>query len=105
MNKIWAFILELFSMPLYNMSAWQVLLATLLSILISYLALKFLKYLWICIKHICRVIKNIFSAKRKCSKIQCKHCGRTLDKCICQANQSRGYLSRLYHYKKENKNK
>ena len=48
-----------------------------------------------------RGTKNIISAKSKCQKIQCKVCGRTLDRCICQKNKNRGNASRLYNYKKE----
>ena len=33
-----------------------------------------------------RVIATIFSAKKRCSKVQCPHCGRTLDKCVCSSN-------------------
>lgn len=104
MNQLWQFILEIFNTSLGDMTAWQLLLATGLSIVLVYLGIKILKYAWIVLKAIFRTIKNVFSAKRHCSKIQCKYCGRTLDKCICQRNKNRGYISRLYHYKKENKN-
>ena len=49
------------------------------------------------------VRKMAFSAKQKCKKIQCTSCGRTLDRCVCQKNKDRGYVSRLYNYKKEQK--
>ena len=59
--------------------------------------------IWKGLKAIGRGIRNGASAKRRCSHIQCKHCGRTLDKCVCAENKNRGYMSRLYHYHKEQK--
>jgi len=63
------------------------------------------KILWPGIKGIGRAFANGISAKRKCSRIQCPHCGRTLDKCTCVENKHRGYMSRLFHYHKEHKSK
>ena len=44
---------------------------------------------------------NVFSAKKRCSKIQCSTCGRTLDKCTCEKNKNRGNVRRLALYSKE----
>ena len=48
-----------------------------------------------------RGTRNIVSAKSKCQHIQCRTCGRTLDRCVCQKNKDRGNASRLYNYNKE----
>ena len=63
------------------------------------------KILWPGLKAIGRWIANGFSAKRRCSHVQCPHCGRTLDKCTCVDNKHRGYMSRLYHHNKEQRAK
>ena len=51
-----------------------------------------------------RLIATLFSAKKRCSKVQCPHCGRTLDKCVCSSNVKNGYIKRLALYSKEKKN-
>lgn len=51
-----------------------------------------------------RLIATLFSAKKRCSKVQCPHCGRTLDKCVCSSNTKNGYIKRLALYSKEKKN-
>lgn len=101
MKQIWEFILMIFNTPIVEMTGWQIIVLVLLSIAVIWLSLKVLKYAWITIKTVFRTLHNVFSAKKKCQKIQCPHCGRTLDKCICQRNQKRGYLSRIYHYKRD----
>ena len=53
------------------------------------------------LKGIFTLLRNIFSAKTKCKKIQCRTCGRTLDKCTCAKNQGRGYIRRLALFSKE----
>lgn len=54
-------------------------------------------------KAIFNVLAIIFSAKKRCSRIVCTSCGRTLDKCTCQKNKGRGYFRRLALYSKEKK--
>ena len=94
------FVMEIFNTPMGEITGWQLFVLVLLSVAIVWLAKKVLKYAWIVIRAVFRTIGNIFSSKRRCSKVQCRHCGRTLDKCICAVNRKRGYMSRLYHYKK-----
>lgn len=95
LEKIW----RLFETPLFELTMIEVAVAAGLLVL-AFFVLKFLVK-WV--KHIFRFIKMAFSAKQKCKKIQCTTCGRTLDRCACQKNKDRGYVSRLYNYKKEQK--
>lgn len=104
MNNLWDFILSLFNTPLAELTFWQILLALVLTGAAGVLAFFLVKVLWIVLKGIGRGLRAIFSAKHKCRKIQCPTCGRTLDKCQCEKNKKRGYLSRLYHYKKDRLN-
>ena len=55
------------------------------------------------LKGIFNILTIIFSAKKRCSRIVCSSCGRTLDKCTCQKNKNRGYFRRLALYSKEKK--
>jgi hypothetical protein len=44
---------------------------------------------------------KLFSTKTKASKTVCLHCGRTLDKCICQSNKTLSLSKRLKKHKLE----
>jgi len=103
MENFGNFISGLFTTPLSDMKAIELICLVLLCVAAFYIAKKVLKFVRAAFKLIGRGLRNIFSAKHRCSKIQCKTCGRTLDKCICAKNKNRSYVSRLYHYHKEEK--
>lgn len=71
-----------------------------LTILVAVLAIYIV---WHILKFIFRLFQTIFSAKKRCSKIVCSSCGRTLDKCVCEKNKHRSYIRRLSLYSKEKK--
>lgn len=102
-NTIGDFFRDLFASPLSDMTALQLVCLVLICIAGYFVAKKILKFVWAALKLIGRGFRNIFSAKHRCSEVQCKTCGRTLDKCVCAKNKKRGYVSRLYHYHKEEK--
>lgn len=101
MDKLWEFILSLFNTPLAELTLARLLAGLAIFAAAGLVAILALKLLWLIITGVGKGIRAIFSAKHKCSKIQCPTCGRTLDKCQCEKNKKRGYLSRLYHYKKD----
>ena len=106
MGNIINFIKELFfQTPFGELTIFQITIGILLAIGAIWLSIKILKYTWIGIKAIFKAIKNTFSAKEKCKKIQCIHCGRTLDKCICEKNRKKSCVSRLIIYNREHKTK
>lgn len=71
-------------------------LATAIIFFAIWLLIKILRTIWV-------FFKVLFSAKRRCQKIQCTTCGRTLDKCVCEKNKGKGYLARLILHSKEKK--
>lgn len=89
--------------PLAEMNGFQLAFLVLLSIAGVWLARKVLKYTKIAIVAVTTAIKNTLSAKERCKKIQCVHCGRTLDRCTCAKNKGKSAVSRLILYKKEHK--
>jgi hypothetical protein len=46
-------------------------------------------------------VLSLFSKKTRASKTVCLHCGRTLDKCICQSNKNLSLGKRLKKHKLE----
>jgi len=103
-DSFWKSIVDLISNT--NISELSVLNLVIIGLVLWILFL-LVKFLW---KHFFKpglvAIKNGFynlshNAKRKCSKITCKKCGRTLDKCICESNKNLSYNQRLRKYYKE----
>ena len=86
-----------------NLSFGEILIALALCALVFLLA-KWLweGFFWPGFKAIGHGVNVMFhSAKHRCSKITCKHCGRTLDKCVCENNKNASYNQRLRRYYKE----
>ena len=95
------FFRQIFELPIGQLNMWQ--FGVMLLIIIALVALAVLLVIGIFkfLKTFFKILGNVFSAKKRCAKVQCPHCGRTLDKCLCANNKRRSYISRLYHYKKE----
>ena len=102
-DNIGAWFAELYTMPLGSMEPWRFILMILITIVGGILSFFILKAALKFLKHVVIFVANIFSAKTRCKKVMCPHCGRTLDRCVCDLNKHRSYVSRLYHYKKEKK--
>lgn len=99
------FITDIFTSKVGDLTTIEIWIGTLLFIAATWLGIKIVKYTWIAIKAIFKAIKNTLSAKEKCKRIQCIHCGRTLDRCICERNKKKSCVSRLMRYNKEHRNK
>lgn len=102
--KIWAYLGRIF----YTSSFVELkVLDILVVIVLTCLAFYIIKYIF---KGLHKIFVGIhqgavnMSAKNKCSHIQCRHCGRSLDRCTCNENRNKSYNYRLRHYKKETKN-
>lgn len=108
---VWKTIVEVFGfgiqdpLPIKDFNGWNcvvlvvgVLIFTAIAILLIAAVVMLLGVLF---KGIGVLAINIFSAKKRCAKIQCTSCGRTLDKCTCEKNKKRGYIRRLALYGKE----
>lgn len=94
-------------LPLSEFTGWHIIIlviGTMLFILTATIAVALACYLvWHILKFFFKIFQAIFSAKKRCSKIICSSCGRTLDKCVCEKNKNRGYFRRLSLYSKEKK--
>ena len=101
-NEFWATILN---GKLAEMTPLQFVLFIAVCVAGFFILRWLLEIIWKGLKVIGRGIRNTLSAKKRCSNIVCKYCGRTLDKCVCAENKNRGYASRLYHYHKEQREK
>jgi hypothetical protein len=91
------------SVPVKDKAFVDILLAVLLCVAVFFL-FKWLweGFFWPGFKAIGHGVNVMFhSAKHRCSKITCKHCGRTLDKCVCENNKNASYNQRLRRYYKE----
>lgn len=95
------FFKEILFTPFYEMQGYQIIFLAIFGVLAVILSIKVAKALAVVLKAIWVVLKDLFSVKGKCKKIQCRHCGRTLDKCICERNRGAGNIKKLYRYKKE----
>lgn len=101
MEAIGEFFHKLFENPITDLTPFELAIFAALCVLAFFLLKWLLKILWAGIKGLFKGIGGALSSKKKCQQIQCPHCGRTLDKCICEDNHDRGYTSRLFHYRKE----
>ena len=101
MEALKTFFVDLFSRSVSELSGLHFIILALITVLFFVLAKCILKCIWTALKAICRGIKNLCSTKKRCEKIQCPHCGRSLDKCVCQCNRGHGNTHRLYGYYKE----
>lgn len=90
----------LFQEPLLSLNFMQLLALALISILLFFVVKYLLKFIKIALKFIAYLLGSI-SSKSRCKKHQCPHCGRTLDKCVCECNRGRSYTYRLNRYNKE----
>ena len=76
----------------------------LLALLCVWVALRIIKKLLSIFRGAKKVGYNMTHyARVKCSRTQCPTCGRTLDRCVCVANQGKSYRKRLKAYKKARK--
>lgn len=111
-ETLWKIICEVFGVgetliPLAQYNGWHFVVLFFGGILIIavFAGLVFLAgwLIWTILKMLYNIVSSIFSAKKKCSKIVCSSCGRTLDKCTCQKNKNKGYFARLALYSREKK--
>jgi len=95
---------DLFQRPISELNFVHVIILIAIAF-VGFKLLKFiLKYLLKGLKAVGTAILGIFSPKAKCSKTLCRHCQRTLDKCVCNSNRGKSYFVRLYRYNREGKN-
>lgn len=93
---------DLFKRPILELNYVQVIIL----VIIAFLGYKLLKYLLKILKLGLKVTKRTvdkFSIKHRCERTQCRHCGRTLDKCVCASNKNHGYFYRYRHHRQETK--
>ena len=101
MNEFFDFFVKLFTTPISELSVYQIAIAAAICVA-AFFTLKWLfKFLLAGLKWFGKLFKLMFSAKARCKKTVCPHCGKTLDKCSCVENKKRGYLSRIVHHNKE----
>lgn len=103
MEKIINLIKGILTSPISELNVIEIFSVIVVLVFVVYFTKYFVIYLFKFLKFLVKCIRMTISAKQKCKKIQCYSCGRTLDKCACEKNSGRGSLSRLYHYKKEQK--
>lgn len=105
MEKIVELFKWLFLTPLQDHTITEAVIAAVVILLGLFLTWKILKYVFIGLKFIFRGIYNLFSIKSRCKKIQCPHCGRSLDRCVCPENRGKSNFKRLSRYQREKKNR
>ena len=101
MNEFFDFFVKLFTTPISELSVYEIVIAAAICVGAFFLIKWILKFVWAGLKWFGKLFKLMFSAKARCKKTVCPHCGKTLDKCSCVENKKRGYLSRLVHHNKE----
>lgn len=98
MEKLRALFNNLFNSPIGELTIYEIIIAILLAVLAAFLVKKIIKLLVIGFKKFFRGIGRSLSLKKRCSKIVCRKCGRSLDNCICLENRGLSLRSRLYNY-------
>ena len=96
---------DLFRSPLSELEGYQLLILAGVAVILFFLFRGLGRLIGSAFKKIGSKTKKKISYTEKCKQIQCRHCGRTLDKCQCQKNQGHGSFYRYRHWKKENKKK
>lgn len=101
---MWANLIEriagLLTLPLASWTYVDILLLAAITVALFFLLKYVLKILGAFFKILWKGIRNL-SAKKRCSRVQCPHCGRMLDKCVCESNKNKSYAYRLRKYRKE----
>lgn len=104
LKAIVAYIVAIFKSSVTDLTIYELLIAIAVTVVALYICKLILKVLLKGFKEVGKVVKKTCTvSKRKCQKLQCKSCGRSLANCVCQKNAKRGYTRRLMLYRKEEK--